>query len=190
MTPCLFSFSGLPRCLPSVSGSTHSSTVSTYRARGAEGFPAGEFADAMRVSLDRQMWLRRCSVRRSARSWSTSRRKISGRIGGVIKDHRAPSLAPRQAPIALKILATCSGRFPSGPGPWRLAPKGKARHKARLNVGGLVLFSRVQAGTPRNPTNIRLEGWRQVAQSLGERNFLASNLFGVRLSQDFIRAKS
>ena len=24
----------------------------------------------------------------------------------------------------------------------------------------------------------------------GERNFLASNLFGVRLSQDFIRAKS
>jgi hypothetical protein len=70
------------------------------------------------------------------------------------------------------------------------APKGKVRHKARLKVGGFFLFSRVQAGTPRNPTNIRLEGWRQVAQSLGERNFLASNLFGVRLSQDFIRAKS
>ena len=28
------------------------------------------------------------------------------------------------------------------------------------------------------------------ALRLGERNFLASNLFGVRLSQDFIRAKS
>jgi hypothetical protein len=79
---------------------------------------------------------------------------------------------------------------PVGPAHSGLMAGPKSEGPAQGQIQRRFLFSRVQTGTPRNPTNIWLEGWRQVAQSLGERNFLASNLFGVRLSQDFIRAKS